>query len=308
MAGTRPAKKAERSERPPRSGGASGSKVTPEPRVSRKAPTMSAASASVLVKVMTLISTAPGLMPRAWKPATARRMAAASQGVAFSGSLTSRSTYWANATATAAVAPDCTMSSSAQPWRKAASGWNASRKKAYWPPTLGTTVLSSAKTKAPKSAMTPPAPHTARMRNGVPTFCATTYGLMKMPEPMMPETTIIVASNSVRRRTNPGLAGSLMLGRSPCVGRERAGSLPQLELVLPQSVRRLEVQPARGGPVAGPQLAADPVPLRDHGVVANLQDRQLAGVAVLVVKPRRAQLHTRQQPLPGAGGELDVAF
>ncbi len=66
------------------------------------------------------------------------------------------------------------MSSSDQPWRKATSGWKASRKKAYWPPTRGITVLSSAKTKAPKRAMTPPATHTARIRNGVSTFCATT--------------------------------------------------------------------------------------------------------------------------------------
>ena len=53
-------------------------------------------------------------------------------------------------------------------------GENASRKKAYCPPTRGITVLSSAKTKAPKRAMTPPAIHTARIRNGVWTARATT--------------------------------------------------------------------------------------------------------------------------------------
>src|SRR6185369_9908616 len=38
---------------------------------------------------------------------------------------------------------------------------------------------------------------------------ATTYGLMKMPEPMMPPITIIVASNALRRRARVGMALSL---------------------------------------------------------------------------------------------------
>src|ERR1039457_7269375 len=49
---------------------------------------------------------------------------------------------------------------------------------------------------APNIASTPPADHTPRIRNGVCTCCATTYGLMKMPEPTMPPITIMVASNS----------------------------------------------------------------------------------------------------------------
>jgi hypothetical protein len=53
-------------------------------------------------------------------------------------------------------------------------GENASRKKAYWPPTRGITVLSSAKTKAPNRAMTPPATQTPRIRKGVWTARATT--------------------------------------------------------------------------------------------------------------------------------------
>src|ERR1039457_6921096 len=50
--------------------------------------------------------------------------------------------------------------------------------------------------KAPSIASTPPADHTPRIRNGVCTCWATTYGLMKMPEPTMPPITIMVASKS----------------------------------------------------------------------------------------------------------------
>ena len=133
--------------------------------------------------------------------------------VALSGARSiSREEYWPSATATAAVAADWTISSSDQPWRNATSGWNASRKKAYWPPTRGTTVESSAKTKAPKSAINPPAAQTPRISSGVSTVRATTYGLMKMPEPIMPLMAIMVASNSVRRREKPGF-GSLMGAR-----------------------------------------------------------------------------------------------
>src|SRR5215468_5238057 len=110
------------------------------------------------------------------------------------------------------------MNSSDQPCRKPTSGWNASRKNAYWPPARGTTVASSANTNAPHSAITPPSTHTARLRNGVSTFCATRYGLMKIPDPMMPLTTIIVASSG------PSLRASGMPRRyvGPAVSRHRA--------------------------------------------------------------------------------------
>src|SRR5215204_63782 len=47
------------------------------------------------------------------------------------------------------------------------------------------------------------------MRNGVCTCCATTCGLTKMPDPMMPPITIIVASNGPSRRASPWLTASL---------------------------------------------------------------------------------------------------
>jgi hypothetical protein len=117
---------------------------------------------------------APGLIPRAWNAESPRRIATASGTTTAPDRRARRATYWEKATATAAVAPDSMMSSSDQPCRKATRGWNASRKKAYCPPTFGMTVLSSAKTKAPARAMMPPATQTARIRNDVPTFWATT--------------------------------------------------------------------------------------------------------------------------------------
>jgi hypothetical protein len=47
--------------------------------------------------------------------------------------------------------------------------------------------------------------HAARMRNGVCTWRATTAGFMKIPEPMMPPMTIIVASKRPRRRASAGV-------------------------------------------------------------------------------------------------------
>src|SRR5664279_1279216 len=53
-------------------------------------------------------------------------------------------------------------------------------------------------------ARIPPATHTPRMRTGVCSCCATTYGLMKMPAPTMPPITIMVASNRPTCRSSPG--------------------------------------------------------------------------------------------------------
>ncbi len=110
----------------------------------------------------------------------------------------------------AATAPELMTSSSVQPWRKPNSGPKASRKKAYWPPTRGITVESSANTKAPHAASRPPATQAARMRPGEWSSFATRYGLMKMPPPMMPLTTTTEALNRPSRRAN----GESMVGGS----------------------------------------------------------------------------------------------
>src|ERR1700738_3340229 len=56
--------------------------------------------------------------------------------------------------------------------------------------------------KAPASAINPPAAHAPKTKIVGGTCCATTYGLMKMPEPMTPPITIIVVSNKPSRRAN----------------------------------------------------------------------------------------------------------
>ena len=122
-------------------------------------------------------------------------------------------TYFANVAATAAIPPDCTISSSAHPYMNATEGWYASRRYAYCPPTSGRSAASSAYANAPSSAMTPPAAHAPTISAGVCTDCATTYGLMKMPEPMMPPMTIMVASNAPRRRASVGVVTLTRLHR-----------------------------------------------------------------------------------------------
>ena len=71
--------------------------------------------ATVVPKVMMLISTAPGLMPKAWKPASPSRIDTASGATAASEMPNSGFKYLANAIATLAVAPDCTINNRAQP-------------------------------------------------------------------------------------------------------------------------------------------------------------------------------------------------
>jgi hypothetical protein len=58
--------------------------------------------------------------------------------------------------------------------------------------------------KAAISATSPPSTQTPRIKNGVVTWRATTDGFMKIPEPMMPPITIMVASKRPRRRASPG--------------------------------------------------------------------------------------------------------
>ena len=60
--------------------------------------------------------------------------------------------------------------------------------------------------KAPSRAMTPPATHAPRISAGVWTRSATTYGLMKIPEPTMPPITTMVASKRPSCATRAGRA------------------------------------------------------------------------------------------------------
>src|SRR5579863_946515 len=66
-------------------------------------------------------------------------------------------------------------------------------------------------------ATAPPAPQAPRTAAGDPTVCATRYGLMKMPDPMIPPITTIVASNGPRARRK--LTGAPSYARFASLGR-----------------------------------------------------------------------------------------
>src|SRR6266542_4884334 len=68
-------------------------------------------------------------------------------------------------------------------------------------------AASSAQMNAAASAINPPRAQTKSIRKGVVTWRATTDGFMKIPDPIMPPITIIVASKRPRRRANPGAGG-----------------------------------------------------------------------------------------------------
>src|SRR6266566_4024352 len=62
---------------------------------------------------------------------------------------------------------------------------------------------------APANATSPPSSQQPRISGVVCTRRATTYGFMKIPEPMMPPMTIMAASNRPSRRASP-VGGSLV--------------------------------------------------------------------------------------------------
>src|SRR5438270_3773800 len=68
----------------------------------------------------------------------------------------------------------------------------------------GRSTASSAYTNAPISAISPPISQAPRIRNGVCTCRATTDGLTKIPAPMIPPITIMVASKGPSRRARDG--------------------------------------------------------------------------------------------------------
>ncbi len=65
------------------------------------------------------------------------------------------------------------------------------------------------------SATTPPAAQAPRASPGVPTRAATAAGVRKMPAPMMPPTTAIVAEKSPSRRAYVVMAPRNLRGRAP---------------------------------------------------------------------------------------------
>src|SRR5205823_11099475 len=87
-------------------------------------------------------------------------------------------------------------------------------------------AASSAYANAPRSAITPPAAHAPMMNSGVWTWRATTYGLMKMPDPMIPPITIIVASKAPRRRASAATEIGI-LSKTPVATAEIQSNRPE---------------------------------------------------------------------------------
>src|SRR5260370_34435000 len=85
--------------------------------------------------------------------------------------------------------------------------------------------------------MTPPAAHAPTISAGECTCIATTCGLMKMPDPMIPPITIIVASNGPRRRARVAMPHESSRILSGSVSRAETSGTPQSER--PEDRRRL---------------------------------------------------------------------
>src|SRR5690242_14637092 len=82
----------------------------------------------------------------------------------------------------------------------------------YPPPASGRWDPSSAYTSAPIKAMTPPSTHASKVSFTDPTRCATIAGLRKMPDPIMPPTTIIVPENTPNVGVYPDVGDPLRGG------------------------------------------------------------------------------------------------
>src|SRR5437667_1569573 len=95
--------------------------------------------------------------------------------------------------------------------------------------------------------MTPPATQARRMSAGVWTWRATTYGLMKMPEPMMPPMTSIVASNAPRRRASGALGSAIRAyGRDDLVPAAAVLERLEAEVAGHEDAAAVRVEGARG--------------------------------------------------------------
>src|SRR5215212_12033630 len=119
------------------------------------------------------------------------------------------------------------MRNSPQPKRNPIDGPYASRRKTYCPPARGHIAASSAQHSAPVIVSTPASPHAANSQPGEPTSRDDSAEVIKIPEPIIEPTTIIVASSRLKPRTSLAaepLVSSLMdrasiVVRGACVKR-----------------------------------------------------------------------------------------
>src|SRR6185503_9503080 len=89
-----------------------------------------------------------------------------------------------------------------QPKRKPIDGPYASLRKTYWPPARGHIAANSAQQSAPVIVRTPASAHAINNHPGEPTSLDDSAEVMKIPEPIIEPTTIMVASSSPNPRTN----------------------------------------------------------------------------------------------------------
>src|SRR5215213_9902337 len=90
---------------------------------------------------------------------------------------------------------------SPQPNKKPIDGPYASRKKTYWPPARGHIAASSAQQSAPVMVSTPASAQAMISQPGEPTRRDDSAEVMKIPDPIIEPTTIVVASSRLRPRT-----------------------------------------------------------------------------------------------------------
>src|SRR6267378_3901379 len=109
---------------------------------------------------------------------------------------------FAKATATAAIVPVWITKNRAQPKRNPIEGPKASRRKTYCPPARGHIAANSAQQRAPVIVRTPARAHATRSQPGAPTRREDSAEVIKIPDPIMEPTTIMVASSNPRPRTS----------------------------------------------------------------------------------------------------------
>src|SRR5919107_3807003 len=89
-----------------------------------------------------------------------------------------------------------------QPKRNPIDGPYASLRKTYWPPARGHIAASSAQHSAPVIVSTPARAQAAKSQPGDPTKRDDSAEVMKIPDPIIDPTTIMVASSRLRPRTS----------------------------------------------------------------------------------------------------------
>src|ERR1044071_190339 len=89
-----------------------------------------------------------------------------------------------------------------QPKRKPIDGPYASLRKPYCPPARGHMAANSAQQSAPVIVSTPASAHATSSHPGEPTSRDDSAEVMKIPDPIIEPTTIIVASSRLRPRTS----------------------------------------------------------------------------------------------------------